>query len=162
MEFIQILGVLLAFGALLFLVVVTTRYVGSKAGKAMKGKYIDVVEAVSIGIDKQLLVVRAGEQYILVASAGKNIEFLTTINLDEFHADETAQNGTVFDFKKLFEKYIQAFKNRGNLKVKEVEEDLELSGEREVFKTNLRRLKEINNKMSKQLNDNGDERTNEK
>ena len=68
---------------------VTTKYIGGKSKKASRGNYIQVIETVSLGIDKQLILVKVGEQYVLLSSSGKNIQFMTNINLGEYETQET-------------------------------------------------------------------------
>ncbi|MCX7747008.1 MAG: flagellar biosynthetic protein FliO [Clostridia bacterium] len=162
-NFIRVLSALVVFGSILFLVVVTTRYVGTKANKAMKGKFINIVETVSLGLDKHIYLVKVGEQFVLIASAGKNIEYLTTVKIDEYSTEELIQSNTAFDFKSFFDKYIQVYKNKKNEKKKSVDSQEEIGAalEGEVFKRNLDKLKRINKGFSTKAKEDGDENTNE-
>jgi flagellar protein FliO/FliZ len=159
-NFLQMLGVLLGFGAILFLVYITTRYIGAKANKASRGRYVSIVETVSLGLDKQLHLIKAGGQYVLISSSGKNIQFLTTLNLDDSEFEDVPSNNPVFDFKGFFDKYLQNF--RAKKADNEVYEDSFGSpNEKDVFKSNLNRLRAITTEGDKQSKVNGDGRTND-
>lgn len=161
----DVLYVLLALGSILFLAYVTTKYIGGKSKKASRGNYIQVIETVSLGLDKQLMLVKAGEQFVLLSSSGKNIQFLSNIKLDEYETEVSSVNDNmVFDFKGLFDKYLQGFKDKKNNKF--VEKDFggnpNESTEGDTIKSNLNRLRNITGLMSKKGTKDGDENTNEK
>ncbi|MCX8130312.1 MAG: flagellar biosynthetic protein FliO [Clostridia bacterium] len=174
--FFQVVGVLLAFGSILFLAVIFTRLLAGKTKRAMKGQYINIVETVSLGLDKQIHLLKVDNQFVLIATAGKTVEFLTTVTLDNYEEDETQTNtSNVFDFKALFDKYIQAYKekktektqtgrseNRNSKKQSESDEDIASPIEGETFKSNLDRLRSMTNLMYKQGKIDGDDGTNEK
>ena len=134
------------FGSLLFVAYVVTRYVGNKTSKVMKGKHISIVETVSLGLDKQLYLLKAGEQFILISSCGKHIEFLTTVKLDSFESEGILDTGEGFNFKNFFEKYLQTFVNRKDSK-EQKENPVNNGGqpaksaESNVFKSNLNKLR---------------------
>ena len=160
-DILGFIGILIVFAAMLFLAYVTTRYIAGKAGSAMKGRYLSIVESLSIGPDKQLHIVKAGGQYILIASAGKSIEYLASLSMEEVIGEQAAEINNGFDFKIFFDKYLQNFKksSRAELKTNDSETKIKLEGE--VFKSNLTKLKTINFKVSDQIKNDGDENTNE-
>jgi flagellar protein FliO/FliZ len=148
----EIVYVLLALGSILFLAYVTTKYIGGKSKKASRGNYIQVIEAVSPGMDKQLILVKVGEQYVLLSSSGKNIQFMTNINLGEYETQEISDNGKgAFDFKGLFDKYVQGIKDKKNNKLveKDLGEDQFKPMEGDTIKSNLNRLRNITGLMNK-------------
>lgn len=65
---------------ILFLAYAATRFVGQKYAKNLKGKNITVIESVSMGIDKVLYLVKIGNQFFLISSSGKNINFLSQVD----------------------------------------------------------------------------------
>jgi len=154
---------ILGFGSILFLTYVTTRYLAGKSNKAMKGKYINIVETVSLGLDKRLHLVKVGEQFFVIAIAGKSVEFLTDIKLDTYDNDEDVQNEGAFNFKGLFEKYIQNYKLKKKEDLENEKNDKNLISELQgfSFKKNLEKLKEINGRMGRRVEKDGDENTNE-
>jgi flagellar protein FliO/FliZ len=153
---------LLVFGSLLFMAVITTRFIGIKAQKAMKGSHITIIETVSLGLDKKIHLVKAGEQYILIASSGKTMEFLTTVTLNEAEPGTDMAESPVQDFRMLFDKYIQGFKSLKNGK-NDVADNMTVGSEEEgTFRSNLDRLKKITEKADKIIRLDGDGITNEK
>ena len=140
---------ILVFACILFIAYVTTRYIGKKTGKTMSGKYINLVESVSLGIDKQLHLLKVGEEFVLVASAGKSVEFLTTLKLEGYEeSGELENNNTTFDFKEFFDKYLNTFKVKTDKRHQG--ESLEKSEGDFSFKRNLDKLKEIVNKTDRE------------
>ncbi len=170
MGFVEGLGILLAFGSILFLAVVFTKLVASKTKRSMGGKYISVVETLSIGMDKQIHLVKAGESFVLIASAGKTVTYLTTLELDTYDEENaTGSTNNMFDFKSLFDKYIQAYKDKktgkrvdkvGAVSSKEAD-DITNTVEGDVFKKNLQKLKTITRITRKQGKLDGDDFTND-
>lgn len=162
---LKTLGAIIGFGSILFLAYITTRFIGMKTSRGMKGKYISIVDSLSLGFDKQIYLVKAGEQYMLIASTGKNIEFLSSVSLAENEFSDTAESDNAFNFRELFEKYSKGFlknKNVNSGKSKEgLEDEIKQQNEKEVFRGNLKRLRNITEKTENQIKNNGDDITNE-
>lgn len=162
-DVLKIILYLFGFCALLFLTYVTTKYVGQVQNKSMKSKNINVIETVMLGADKRLHLVKAGREYIVIASTAKTVEFIAKIDLEEDVEQETAQEekGNTFDFKSLFEKYTGQYRNnRQQDKNRERAESPQDMADERDFKSNLSRLKRIVN--TNQVKENGDDNTNEK
>lgn len=165
MSFFEILFVLIVLIPILFLAVVTTKYVGGKAKTTMKGKYINVVETVSLGLDKKIHLLKVGEQFVLVASCGKNVEFMTNVQLEAYETTIESGNNNIFDFKNLFEKYFQTFKDVKNIRNKKEKRNVSTevaAREDNTFKDNLQRIRKITSGLTNTARVDGDERTNEK
>jgi flagellar protein FliO/FliZ len=143
------LFILLAFGSILFLAFITTKYIAGKSSHAMKGRYINVVETVSLGMDKRLHLVKIDKQFILIASCNKKIEFLTALTLEEIDDGEGSNNQT-FEFKQMFDKYIQSFKTKKDRTAAHDENKGLDYYENNSFKNNLKRLKAITRKAYSQ------------
>ncbi|HOQ06590.1 MAG TPA: flagellar biosynthetic protein FliO [Clostridiales bacterium] len=147
MEFIDILKIILfliGFSALLFLAYVTARYVGQKQIRSMQGRNISIVETVMLGPDKRLHLVRAGKNYVLIATTSKTVEFLTTVEIDEEAETGTAdaENSTRFDFRSLFEKYSGIYRSKITSR-EEKQERSEEGQEGPAFRKNLEKLRII-------------------
>jgi flagellar protein FliO/FliZ len=158
---------IIGFGAILFLAYITTRFIAGKSSSVMKGKYINIVETVSLGMDKRLHLVKVGEQFFIIASSGKTIKFLTNVVLEDFERLNEEQAEKTFNFKNFFNKYIQAYKTKRS----ENNEHNEHSNRNDkeiihikssAFKENLNILKDINEKFITQDKKDGNENTNEK
>lgn len=155
--------VLIGFGSILFLAYITTRYIAGKSNMAMRGKYISIVETVSLGMDKRLHLIKVDKQFILIASSAKGIEFLTAVTLNDFDKYEEIKSASAFDFKSLFDKYIQAYKNKKSDKTGlNNEQDSTKKAEGENFKSNLNRLRVISERLDTQYPVGKDDITNEK
>ena len=166
MEILKVILFLIGFCSLLFLTYITTKYIGGKQNKAMRGKNISIIETVSIGMDKRIHLIKAGNQHVLIASTSKTIEFLSIVNLDDIDSEQISQQqeiSNLFDFKSLFEKYVNINKikkeNSGGTQENETPQD---KLESHNFKSNLSRLKTIVQKNEYQDKKNGDDDTNEK
>lgn len=161
MKPLDVILFLLGFGSILFLTYVTTRYIAGKSNKAMKGRHINIIETISLGMDKRIHLVKAGKQYMLIASTSKNIEFLATVNLeaDEAKSGDEPALQNVFDFKSLFEKYMNSYKDKKSSLMRQKKNDMPINQvEGEKFKNNLERLKTITQKTEEK---DGDDITNE-
>lgn len=157
----EIILFLLGFGSILFLSYVTTRYLAGKANKVMKGRYLNIVETISLGTDKRIHLIKAGEKHILIASTSKSIEFLTKLTIDEeVLNDSTTQSPqNVFDFKALFEKYMNLYKSKKSISYKPKASDNNMEGD--TFRCNLEKLKNITKKINTQIEKDEDDITNE-
>lgn len=72
-----------------------TRFIARKGFSASNNKNLKVVESISVGIDKTLLLVKVGEQYLLLGSTQKNISFLSAIDQEQLslaNAEEAYNN----------------------------------------------------------------------
>jgi len=103
---VQLIVGLIVFACLLFLVYVTTKYIGQKASSSMKGKNMKVVESISLGIDKNVYLIRVGEKSFLIGSSGRNLQFLSEVELEIKSDDQTIEQP---DTGKAFEKYLDKF-----------------------------------------------------
>lgn len=159
---LQIILFLLGFGAILFLTYVTTRYIAGKTGRALKGRNIQIIETVSLGLDKRIHLVKAGNRYILISSTSKHIGFLSEVGMDEEEErkPEAAGQQNVFNFKELFDKYTSVYLKRNEKQAgKEEPPGGGTSGPN--FRTNLGRLKTLI-RNTDQVEKNRDDNTNEK
>lgn len=156
----EVILFLLGFGSILFLSYVTTRYLAGKTNKAMKGRHLNVIETLSLGTDKRVHLVKAGEQYILIASTSKSIEFLTALNIEEVEQSSEVENSNktyTFDFKALFDKYLNTYKNK---KGETVKPDITNPGG-DKFRLNLYKLKDITQKINTKVKKDGVDVTND-
>ncbi|NTV91580.1 MAG: flagellar biosynthetic protein FliO, partial [Clostridiales bacterium] len=105
----EVILFIVLFGAILFLAYVATKFVAGKSGKAMKGKHINVIETVSLGPDKRLHLIKAGNQYMLISSTSKQVQFLDRVDIPEEEDESLAEGETdnnIFEFRKFFDKYV--------------------------------------------------------
>lgn len=154
---LSILGIFLIFGSVLFLAYSGTKFFGAKAGMMMKGKNISIVETIGIGIDKQLHLVKVGEKYILLSTAGKNIQMLTEVKPEEL-GEMNFQNFEItngLDFKEIFDKYLGKIQKKVNTKKTDNNtNDLNVKSKNS---SNLDKIRELNNQLKMPYIYSGDE-----
>lgn len=155
---------IIGFGAILFLAYVTTKYLAGKSATALKGRYIHILETVSLGLDKKIHLVKVNDEYILIASSGKSIEFLTKVDLQEVEREAESQKAVSgFDFKALFEKYVKSLKSKSQDRVF-AGNAIEKNGavkEEDSFRNNLDKLRSINRRVRNERGEDGDDKLNE-
>lgn len=150
------------FAAILFLAYVSTKFLGTKMSRGMRGRHLKIVETITLGFDRQIYLMKVGEQLLLVASSNKNIHFLTTLdsNLvtlteeDLKQIDKEQQMG----MDNVFKNYLEMFKGLYKKNEDTVSEE-NPSTEVNKFDHNLHKLKNIFSKINSQKN--GDEKPNE-
>ncbi|HHV98993.1 MAG TPA: flagellar biosynthetic protein FliO [Clostridiaceae bacterium] len=152
---------ILAFGAILFLAYITTRLVAGKATRAMKGQYIEIVETVNLGMDKKIHLVKVDKQFILIATSGKNIEFLTNVTLENYEDPEKHEKkNNTFDFKAFLDKYIQF--NKNNYTGEKNESEVGRNNTQNTIKQSLFGHMDLKGRFSGEKRKSEDENTNEK
>jgi len=157
---LEALFLLLGFSSILFLAYVTSKFVAKKANKVLKGKYISIIETVSLGPDKRLYLVKAGKQFILIATSGKNISFLTNVDIEDYEETENSQVKYPFNFNGYFEKYLHSYSGiKQNDDESLAEEALKDKKSKDIFRKNLEKLKSMVNLAPQQNNKIGDENT---
>lgn len=150
----NVFAIFFIFGSILFLAYAVSKFVGLKAGKMMKGKNIKVVESIGLGLDKQLHLVKVGEKFILLATAGKSVQILTELNANEVGETQveriTDEEG--FDFKGFFDKYVDLFQK----KISPIKNSTKNDSKTTKTNEHLERIRKINNKLKKPSGNGGD------
>jgi len=161
--FFEILGLFLIFGSILFLAYVTTRYISARSKKVTQGKYIEVIDSIGLGMDKQLYLIRVDKQFVLVAASGKNVEFLTKVEIEDYDFEVSRKDDTRgMEFKNFFEKYTRFYKDRqASGFIGKNQDRTNLNKEAYSIKTSLEKLKSISKKASMKDEKDGNEYTNE-
>ena len=116
---LELLGVVLVFGSILFLAYVASKYVGKKAAGSMKSKHMQVVEQISISLDKRLVLVRVGTDYFLFLSGKREFKLVARLTPDkmvELEQQEGTSDEPVFDFKRILNKYISKSDEKTHMK----------------------------------------------
>lgn len=154
---IKILFYLLSFGALLFLAYVSTRLIGTKISKGMRGKYIKIIDSIALRFDQHIYLIKIGEQLLLVSSSNRNIQFLTILdnNLIQIKEEDLAVQEQEYqlDVKEMFRTYFEKFKNFYKKDQNILKEDSNTSTIK--FNENLVKLKTIFSNMKSKKNEDG-------
>lgn len=104
---LQILGVLLSFIFVAGLAYFVTKFIGIKYSNQLKSKNMQVVESLSLGVDRTLHLVKIGGKICLIAVSGKQIEYLTEISVNEIVLESRKEQQNIN-----FRQYIQEFKDK--------------------------------------------------
>jgi len=59
-----------------------TKFIAKKGRTSMGSKNLKIVETVSLGLDKSLILVKAGKQFLLLGSTPKGINFLAELEAE--------------------------------------------------------------------------------
>ena len=129
----EILFFLFVFAAILFLAYITTKVVAKKSGIRAKSKYMEIVDRLDFGADKQLYILKAGDEHFLLSKSSKGLEVLTKVSLGNLEMEmetelEAAQGGGKRDFKSILEKHL----NFGAIKV---------GSEKSAFRRNISKIR---------------------
>ncbi|NLU27034.1 MAG: flagellar biosynthetic protein FliO [Hungateiclostridium thermocellum] len=161
--FISAVMFTVVFGSVLFLAYVTTKFIGTRTNKIVKGKYIKIIETVNLGFDSRLHLVKAGEEFVLISTCGKNVQMVAKVKWEGYYSDEAEETENDFKFREIFSKYAQGFskKMEGMSFFKAESGEKEQTGSVPVFNTNLNRLKKITASIASYKTEDGEEYTNE-
>jgi flagellar protein FliO/FliZ len=65
------------------------KYLGRRYGITRPGPFLQVISSTSIGMKKEITLVEAGEQYLVLGVTANQISLLTRIKKDSFNAENT-------------------------------------------------------------------------
>jgi len=125
-DILYMLGIALIFSSILFLAYMTTRYMAGKTERITRGKYLGIIDTISLGKDKHLHIVKAGDEFILVSSSGEGIEFICRVEINNY-VESSENEANRFIFNNLLKDNIDRIKNmlRGSEKDKKEQEERE-------------------------------------
>mgnify|MGYP000857556695 CR=1 FL=1 len=142
--FFELLGILLAFIAVLLLCYYTTRFLGKKMSGGIKNKNMRIVETLSLGPDRSLYLILVGNKHFLFFSSKKGLEFVSEIDAEiqtEVTEKPEESETAVFDFGRIFDTYSGLSDKKNNSS----DEDVDESGSEEtIIQRSIKRLKRIN------------------
>lgn len=158
--FLSYVTVILVFIVVMALLLLTTKYLTYKSKKMMKGNYMNIVESLSLGVNVRLHLVKVDEEFFIISSSNKSVEFLARVNISDFTEKEVKNPiSEVMDFKSILIKNLNNL-NFGNLATKNKIKADEVSevkqeaasyaqpADNDVFKSNLERLRNLTNRMN--------------
>ncbi len=104
------LGILIVFCGILFLAWLTTKFIGKKVSGERRNKSMRIVETLSLGVDRNLLLVQVGEKFYLLASSRGRTDFMSEVNPGDISKDEVKAS----DFQNIFSRYSGLGEKPGN------------------------------------------------
>jgi len=92
---------------ILFILYLSLKYGGSKLQKLQDGRYMKVLDRVSLSKENAIMVVKIGEKAYAVSSSSKEINILFELPKEEIlHIESTKELPQYADMKELFKKHI--------------------------------------------------------
>ena len=102
-SFLQLISALLIFAFVLLITYFTTRWVGNYQKVRMKSKNLQIIESLSVGNNKTICLIKAGNEYLVVAIGKDEIHPLATLKEEQLtdlsflcEGAETAVSGESF------------------------------------------------------------------
>ncbi|MCI7804919.1 MAG: flagellar biosynthetic protein FliO [Oscillospiraceae bacterium] len=118
-----IFGTLLGIALILYLAYISTKLLGKKFSfKNGSGRKLKILDSVSVGQGKMLIIVQAGEKTFLVGAASESINLISELDSSDFEEDETPPESGM-DFKTAFKKVLENNFGKKSNKGKENEND---------------------------------------
>lgn len=146
-ETVQLLGYVLIFGAILYLAYIAARLVGKKTSASMQSRNMQVVEQISLGLDRRLLLIRVGSEYFVFLCGKKEFRQVARVNLDkeeiQEQAEEKSTDSPVFDFRQIFERVTRSQKEKKEQMKDHQENDEANVPEKHVLRRNIRKLEQL-------------------
>lgn len=136
--FLDYLGILIVFCAILFLAWLTTRIIGKRYSGGSGAKRMRVVETLSLGVDRSLLLVRVGQKHYLLASGRSRTDFMAEV--DPGPEPEPATEAATVDFRNILERYSGLGRREDASQPQDVSKPAEASG----IAAGVQRLRSIN------------------
>ncbi len=106
-EFIVILKI---FCLILLLAYLSTRFIASRAASIYRCNYLKVIETLGVGGDKKLLLVKAGEKFLLLSMTSRSLNFISEVDIPNYTEDNKEEKAPYIksiEFKKILEKLIK-------------------------------------------------------
>ena len=101
---VRLITLLLIFGLVLFLTFWTSKFVGGYQKQKMMTGNMEVVETLRIAQNKYLQIVRAGEQYFVLAIGKDTVSTVGQLNPEELNLKKDTEALAPYDFKAILEK----------------------------------------------------------
>jgi flagellar biosynthetic protein FliO len=100
--FLDYLGILIVFCAILFLAWLTTRLIGKRLGGDVRSRRMQVVETLPLGMDRSLMLVRVGQKHYLLATGRGRTDFMAEVDPGP---ESEAAAAAPQDFRTVLERY---------------------------------------------------------
>ena len=118
-----IFGTLLGIALILYLAYISTKLLGRKLSvRGGSSRKLKILDSVSVGQGKSLIIVQAGEKTFLVGAASESINLISELDSNDFAEEETPPE-TGMDFKTAFKKVLENNFGKKSNKGKENEND---------------------------------------
>lgn len=102
---LSVIFCLVMFALILYLAYVTTKLIGKRYsvnGKSIKN--LKILESISIGADRQLLIVKTCGKYLLLGATSHNVSLITELDKDELCEEINENNFQTMSFSDALKK----------------------------------------------------------
>lgn len=106
-SFVQLVGVLVIFVFVLFLTYITTRWIANYQKEHSFNKNLEVIETLKITQNKYIQIVRAGDEYLVIAIGKDEVQLLTRLTEEQLAEVSMPINNigvSAESFKEVFER----------------------------------------------------------
>lgn len=106
-SFLQLIGVLLIFVFVLILTYVTTRWIASYQKNHNYNRNLEIVETLNVAANKYIQIVRAGEEYLVIAVGKEEVQLLTKLakeQIVEMAMESPVGDKTIESFKSILDR----------------------------------------------------------
>jgi flagellar protein FliO/FliZ len=110
-SFLQLLWVLLIFVFVLAITCFTTRWIGGYQKTHSNNKNLAIVEAIRVGNNKTVCIVRAGTKYLVVSVGKDEVHLLTELTKDEL-TELPAENALEQNTQESFQEVLKKLKDK--------------------------------------------------
>jgi flagellar protein FliO/FliZ len=148
----QIIVFIIVFMCVIFIAYISTKFIGKKTLKTMKSKNMQIVDSISIGMDKILYLIKAGNKCFVISVCGKSVTFLTNVDLEgiEINNNEEETSNSTNKFLKYLDESISKIKNK-NISEEENTDNVNFD-----LNNNITRLRNSIKKITDRNNDRKD------
>lgn len=92
---------------IIFMLYLSLKYGGNKLQKLQNGKYMKILDRISISKDNSIVVVKIGGKAYAISSSLKDINVLFELPIEEINIIESSKDTSEYkDIKELFKKHI--------------------------------------------------------
>ncbi len=115
LTFWKFLYFVFVFGLILAITYYVTQIIAKKSTVKSNSKNMKIVETLPISIEKSVLLIKVGKQYVLLGNTPKNLTHLSTFDTAELGLEEHQISDE--DCEMSFDSYLSAYKNENNDKL---------------------------------------------
>ena len=107
----QLISVLIIFVFVLFITYFTTRWIAGHQNTRINNKNLKIIESISVGNNKYISIIQAGELYLVVSVNKDDIRLLSQLNKEQL-IDLSFENNDTTLSNDSFQQILDKFKNK--------------------------------------------------
>jgi flagellar protein FliO/FliZ len=114
LTFWKFLYFVFVFGLILAITYYVTHIIAKKSTVKSKSKNMNIVETLPISMDKNVLLIKVGKQYVLLGNTPKNLIYLSTFEMDKLGLNEDDAINNEYEVN--FDSYLEDYKGNSSNK----------------------------------------------